>query len=221
MIAYALLFAVQAMQLPEPPPPPVEETGEQRPEDEPDLRLAGALDDRSSPAARLTMARYAACVADGSTEKVADVLVRDFRTTEYRNGLRNLSRANEGCARKVGLRGALRMSNLPFAAALAEEMLRRDAAPLTTRLAKAAAGPAAPTYAPSDAVAMCVARSVPDDVAALFGTEPGSTGEAAALATVEKVAVMCGRGAKLEISPAGLRSIVATASYRLIAGQKS
>lgn len=218
MIVYALLFTMQAGP-PAAPQQPVETTPTPWPDDERELRNAGAFENANSPEARMMMARYAACVVVGSPEKVDEVLMRDFRTTEYRNGFRSLQRANETCARKVGLRGSLRMATLPFAAALAEEMLERDAAPLKMRLAKAAAGPAVPTYAPSDAITMCAARSVPDDVAALLASQPGSAEEGTALATVETAAAMCGRGAKLEISPTGLRSIVATASYRLLARQ--
>lgn len=216
MIFASLLLAMQAAQ-----PAPVDTSPNPWPDDEAELRNAGAFDSVSSPAARITMAKVAACVADVSTEKVTDVLSRDFRTTEYRNGLRNLMRANDACARKVKLRGSLRMTGLPFAAALAEVMLERDPAPLNRRLARAASGPALATYGPSDAIAMCAARSVPDDVAALLASQPGSPEETAALGKVEKVTAMCSRGAKLEITPIGLRSIVTTASYRLVAGQKS
>lgn len=201
--------------------PPLDTTPAPWPDQERELRASGALDSVNSREARQTMAAFAACVAAVSPDKVADVLNRDFRTTTYRNGLRNLSSANESCARKVGLRGSLRMANLPFAAALAEVMLKRDPAPLNARLARAAAGPEVATFAPSDAMAMCVARSVPDDVASLLRSEPGSPDETAALGKVEKVATLCARGTKLEISPLGLRSIIATASYRLVASQQS
>ena len=213
---YALLFAMQAAAQ-----PPLETTPSPWPDDERELRNAGAFDQVNTPEARQMMARYAACLVGGSSEKVADLLTRDFKSGEDRSGVRSLQRANETCSRKIGLRGSLRMADLPISAALAEELLRRDPTPLNVRLAKAAAGEPAPTYSPSDQVAMCVARSVPDDVAALFASEPGSPAETAELGKIEKVAAMCGRGMKLEISPIGLRSIVATASYRLIASQQS
>lgn len=217
MIGYAILFAMQAAA----PQPALDPKPAPWPDQERELRNAGAFDQTNTPGARKMMATLAACVADTSTAKVSDVLRRDFRTSEYRSGLRNLMTANDGCSRKAKLRGSIRMEGLPFAAALAETMLERDATPLNTRLAKAAAGTPAPTYSPSDQIAMCVARSVPDDVAALFASEPGSASETAELAKIEKVAAMCARGKKMEISPIGLRSIVATASYRLVASQKA
>jgi len=176
---------------------------------------------KADPEARATMARFAACVTEKSPEKVVETLNRDFRTTEYRIGLRNLARNNEGCARNAGLRDRLRMNNLAFAAALAEVMLERHAAPLNARLAKAAAGKEAPTYAPSDKVAMCVARSTPDDVAALFASEPGSADEEKAAGKLMPVVKLCGQGAQIEASVTGLRSIIATASFRLLAAQES
>ncbi|WP_432770641.1 MAG: hypothetical protein HEQ22_07880 [Sphingopyxis sp.] len=212
-----LSFLLAAAQAPE---QPVRMDTTPAPWPDPEREKDGAIY-KAGPEARQTMARYAACIADGSPDKVADVLTRDFRTTEYRNGLRNLSRANEGCARRTGLRDTLRMNNLPFAAALAEVMIERDTAPLNARLAKAASGKEAPTFAPSDKVAMCVARSTPDDVAALFASEPGSDGEEQAAAKLLPVADMCGQGVKVEASVTGLRSILATASFRLLAAQES
>ena len=176
----------------------------------------------ADPAARSVMARYASCVADASPDKVSDVLTRDFRTTEYRSGLRNLSDANRGCATKAGMRGdTLRMGNLPFAAALAEVMIERDTSPLNVRLAKAATGKVAATFAPSDKVAMCVARSTPDEVATLFATEAGSDGETQAAAALQPAVKACGPDVAIETAPLGLRSILATASFRLLAAQES
>lgn len=171
--------------------------------------------------ARRTMASFAECVVAGSPAKVADVLVRDFRSTEYRNGLRNLSRDNEGCARKVGLVGRMRMGNLPFAGALAEEMLGADSQPLLKRLSMAALGPNATTYSWTDSVAMCMARGAPQPVAQLFDTAVGSGEEKVAVAGLKPVADICAGGAgKFEASALGLRSMLATASYRLLAAQK-
>lgn len=214
MIAYALLLAMQAAQ---PATPPVDPRPAPWPEPERDLRNAGAFQNPNSPEARLMVAKLANCVLERSEDKVVRLLTSDFRTTAYNNGLRNVMNANYGCARKAGLVGRLRMDNLPFAAALAETMLLRDPTPLNVRLAKAAQGPQTPTFSRSDEVATCVARSAPDDVAALLTSEPGFPSETQALAKVEPVARLCSGGQKLELSPSGLRAIIATASYRLLA----
>jgi hypothetical protein len=177
--------------------------------------------ERNGLEARQTLTRYAACVARQSPEKVASLLQQDFRTTAYQNGLRNLSRANEGCARQVGLRGSMRMNGLPFAGALAELMLRQGPEHLNKRLAKAIGRRKVETFGPSDQIAMCTVRSAPDDVAALFATDVGTTAEATASKKVEAVAKLCSKSVKLETTTDGLRAIVATASYRLLAGQES
>lgn len=184
--------------------------------------LAAASDSgpAADPVARQTLARYAACVAAKSPEKVTDILTQDFRATSYGNGLRNLVRANEECAKQVGTRGErLRGSNLPFAAALAEALMRGNGAPLNVRLAKAASGKEASTFSASDKVAMCVARSSPDDVANLFATDPGSDAEADSAAKLEPVIGLCSQDVRLDTGVAGLRAIVATASFRLLAAQ--
>lgn len=188
---------------------------------DPERERDGAIS-KADPKARQTMALFADCVVDTSPAKVTDVLTRDFRTSEYRNGLRNLARANEGCGKRLGIRDeTLRSSNLPFAAALAEAMMARNAAPLKVRIAKAASGKETATFAPSDKVAMCVARSAPDDVAGLLATAPGSDAETTAANGLLPVARLCGPDLKLESSVAGLRSIIATATFRLLAAQES
>ena len=217
-----MILAILLMLQPVQPPVANDPKPAEWPDPEREVAGGGALAKTGNDtAARLTMARYADCVVDSSPDKVADVLMRDLRTPEYRNGLRNLSRANEGCARKVGLRGSLRMAELPFAAALAEEALRRGTSPLKMRLAKAAGAAHVQTFASTDALAMCIVRSTPDDVAALLTSAPGSDAEAAALATTGQAAQLCARGSRLEITPIGLRSIVATAAYRLLASEQA
>jgi hypothetical protein len=213
--AFALLAAAQAPE----PAPRVDNTPTPWPDPE---RQQNGVISKSDPEARQTLARYAVCVAAKSPEKVTDLLTQDFRQSSYGSGLRNLVRANEGCARQVGTRGErLRGQNLPFAAALAEAMMAREAAPLKARLASAASGKEAATYAPSDKVAMCVARSTPDEVAALFATVVGSDGETRAAEKLLPVVKLCAQDVKLETSVAGLRSIVATASFRLLKAQES
>ncbi|UNU42625.1 hypothetical protein EAO27_07820 [Sphingopyxis sp. YF1] len=214
-LALALLAAAQAPEQ----APRMDNTPTPWPD--PEREQGGAIS-KADPEARQTLARYAACIAARSPDKVTDLLTQDFRETSYGNGLRNLVRANEGCARQVGTRGErLRGQNLPFAAALAEAMMAREATPLKVRLAKAASGKEAATFAPSDKVAMCVARSTPDEVAGLFATEVGSDSEKQVADKLLPVVNLCGQGAKVETSVAGLRSIIATASFRLLAAQES
>jgi hypothetical protein len=172
-----------------------------------------------SPTERAAIAGFGRCVAQESPAKVHSVLTSDFRSSEYRNGMKVLAKVNEGCFRK---RGKMRAGGLPFAAAMAEAMLQKGEAPLNVRLARAALGKSAPTFAPSDAIAMCVARSAPDQVAALFATPIASNGEAKAANDLSLAVKLCSpNGVSVDIQPFGLRAILATASYRLLAAQES
>ena len=166
-----------------------------------------------TPAARAAMADFARCVVRNSPEKAHATLTRDFRTSEYRQALRVLAANNAGCFQ----RGQMRAGGLPFAAAMAEALLAQGQEPLNVRLLRAAPTET-PTYAPSDAVAMCVARSDADNVAALLGSPIASPSESgAALALRVAVARCTPQGVAVELAPFALRSILATASYRLLA----
>ena len=172
-----------------------------------------------SPTERAAIAGFGRCVAKESPAKVHSVLTSDFRSSEYRNGVKVLAKVNEGCFRK---RGKMRAGGLPFAAAMAEAMLQKGEAPLNVRLARAGIGKTAPTFAPSDAIAMCVARSAPDQVAALFATPIASNEEAKAANDLSLAVKLCSpKGVSVDIQPYGLRAILATASYRLLAAQES
>ena len=168
---------------------------------------------------RAAIAAFGRCVVKESPAKAHSVLTSDFRTEEYRAGLKVLAKVNETCFNR---RGRMRAGGLPFAAAMAEAMMMKGEVPLNVRLARAGIGKAAPTYAPSDAVAMCVARSVPDQVAALFATPISSEAETNAAKDLSTAVRLCTpKGVSVDIQPYGLRSILATASYRLLAAQGS
>ena len=173
---------------------------------------------RANPEARGTLAAFAQCVVASSPARAHSVLTRDFTTTAYRNELKLLSEFNRSC---LGGRRGFRASGLPFAGALAEAMLAREASPLNVRLARASSGKPAPTFAPSDAAAMCAVRSAPDQVAALLASPVASGAEFEAAAAVLPALKACARKADVDVDvqPVGLRSIVATASYRLLAAQ--
>ena len=172
-----------------------------------------------SPTERAAVAAFGRCVVKESPAKAHSVLTADFRTSEYRDGLKVLARVNEGCFNR---RGKMRAGGLPFAAAMAEAAIMSSNVPLNVRLARAGIGNPAPTYAPSDAMAMCIARSVPDQVAALFATPIASNEETQAAEELRPAARLCApKGVGLDIQPYGLRAILATASYRLLAAQEN
>lgn len=181
--------------------------------------VAEALDEihsRGEKPARPVMARYGSCVADRSRDKAAEALRMDFTTNSYRSRMQALSKNNHDC---FGRRGSMRGSTLLFAGFIAERLLSDDATPLNVRLARAAARPAPASYAPSDTMAICLVRSLPDQVAALFATRVESPEETAAVAQIAPLAPRCAPDGKtIEITPDGLRAVLATAAYRSLAG---
>ena len=202
-------------------PVPQGRTADERPAPFPDVYEE--MDRAVTPASREAMAVFAGCVLERSAERARSLLTADFTRTSYRNGLTNLSRSNEDCFRRTGER-VMRATGLALAAAMAEHLIEQDPSPLNARLARAAVGKPARTYAPSDAAAMCVARSAPDDVARLFAAAPGSEAEAAAATALQPALSACARvvgSSPIETDAYGLRSIVATAAYRLLAAQES
>lgn len=166
----------------------------------------------SSPGARRAVQQFGACVADQSPEKAARTLAMDFRSPTYRSALNNLARANEGC---FGYRGAMRSSRLLFAGAIAERLMARDPAPLNARLVRAAARSSPPARSPSDAIAMCVVRSAPDESARLFASEVASGAEAQAIEVLGIAVRLCSQGQRPLLTNAeGLRAMLATAAFR-------
>lgn len=170
----------------------------------------------SSAAARRTMAEFGRCVARRSPAKAHKTLNRDFRTAEYRNALLTLAKVNQDC---MG-RGRMRAGGLLFAAAIAEAMLVADPVPLNVRLLRAARTDA-PTYAPTDKIAMCVARSDPDGAARLLTAPIAAPAEDQAAAALKPAIRRCAPpGTPVQITPAGMRAFLATASYRLLAASQ-
>ena len=211
-----LLALVLAAQNPLPPAPPPNQTPPPR---EPSAAHA-IIDQEADTAqaraeAREILNAFGRCVARASAAMAEETLVMDFTSRAYRSRLRQMADNNrESCFRRAG---RMRMDGLLLAGGIAEELLARDPAPLNTRLARAALGPATPAFSVSDAIAVCVVRSVPDDVARLFATEVASEAEAEALAAVSPIVAACNRtGHPFSASHPGLRAILATAAFRSV-----
>ena len=169
--------------------------------------------EESSANARVQMERFATCVADRSPEKAARTISMDFRSTTYRSALKNLADANRDC---YGYRSTMRSGGLSFAGALAERLLERDASALNARIIRAGSGQTA-ARSPSDAIALCVVRSAPDDVARLFATEVASGAERDAVKALRVALDACARNqARLETTPEGFRAMLATAAFRTV-----
>ena len=102
-----------------------------------------------------------------------------------------------------------------------ERLIEQDAEPLLTRLSMAVIGPEAETFSYTDEVAMCAVRGAPDIVARLFATEIETPDEQASFAALAPVVAYCTKDrTPVEASPLAMRSMLATASFRLLAAQK-
>ena len=170
----------------------------------------------STVTARQEMQKFGTCVADASPVKAAKTLRMDFSSNTYESALRNLAQANDDCFRRR--RDAMRSHNLSFAGAIAERLVERDPSPLNVRLMKSSAAQPNPK-APSDAIAFCVVRSAPDDVAKLFATDVATDAERSAVQALQPVTKACSKGPQLATTDEGLRAMLATAAFRIVATQ--
>ncbi|TCD05298.1 hypothetical protein EYB45_07395 [Erythrobacteraceae bacterium CFH 75059] len=175
---------------------------------------------------RAAIEAWTACIADENRESVARTLARDFTSAEYQREMTKLAQTR-GSGRCFNAMPAkyrrIELGGLPFAGGLAERLLETHPDPLVLRLSRAVAGKAPATYSYTDAVAMCAVRGAPHVVAALFETPINSPEEVHALADVKPVFDICARqgGRPVEASAMGMRSMLATASFRLLQAQES
>lgn len=169
---------------------------------------------------RQATARFAACLVEGDSGAVSGILKSDFETAEYRDRLRRLAGASPECHARVGIAPDFRVPDLPLAGALAEKMIPGDGASLAQRLVKASTVDV-PTSTMLDFIAICTTRFAPEAVANLLNTELDSPEEARAADALQRPVKHCSRGAHVTTTPASLRSILATAAFRLLAAQES
>jgi hypothetical protein len=213
LVAAPMAFAQQQAQTPAPLP-----SGDPRTSgsDAPDEDLLPAR--TGVPAT----ARFGVCVADASPGKARDALTMDFTSPAYRRAMDVLIQNNGQC---FGRRGQFRGSRLLLAGRMAERLLTRETMPpLNARLARAAMTPAVPARSENDAMAICIVRSAPDEVATLLSSDVASPAEKAAIDTLLPIAPRCWQGkGQLTLNPIEFRASVATAAFRSVdgaAGQK-
>ncbi len=174
---------------------------------------------------RAALEYWTACIADEKADDVKRTLARDFNSADYRREIRILSetRVSSRCFADIpGEYRRIRLGGLPFAGGLAERLIEQGDETLLLRLSRAVVGAAPQTYSATDAVAMCVVRGAPQQVANLFATPINTAEETAALAAITPAANICAGGeGRFEASALGMRSMLATASFRLLEGQEN
>jgi hypothetical protein len=167
------------------------------------------------------MQAYGACVVANHRGEAERLLAKDFTASSYRTGMRLLADdARRRCARDaIGANGSMRGDELLFAGAVAEALIERGGEPLNSRLARASTAEQE-SFSATDSIALCLARSLPDELAALYAAEPGSPDEVEASAPLAQAVTPCATAAgldrKFDLSTAALRAMTATAAYRLI-----
>ncbi|WP_373489534.1 hypothetical protein [Blastomonas sp.] len=138
----------------------------------------------------------------------------DFRTTAYRSALRTLAIDNRQCL--AG--GKMQSAGILFAAGMAERLLETRFAPARDTLVRAADSVAPEPRNASDALAICVVRTAPADVAGLFESDVAGEQEMAMAKALTPTVNRCaGSGLSPVMSTSGLRAILATAALRVVA----
>ncbi len=187
---------------------------------------ANAQQERNERMQRLAVAAWTACIADEFPQDVNDLLTQDYRSDSYRTQLRDLSERRVSSECFSAMPRAYRrieLGGLPFAGGLAEQMIERDTQrPLVRRLSVAVMAEPVATYSYTDQVANCIVLGAPNLAADLFATEPASGEETAAFAQLDAVQAICTQnGSAIEASPLAMRSMLATASFRILAARNA
>ena len=183
------------------------------------------VQDANNAEARLAIEAYGACVVKLNPKESARVLSMDYKKSTYRTALKMLVMdAERRCARDSFGQGRMRGDDLSMAAAIAEALLESDPKTVNARLAGIGAAQRTP-LGKMDAVAHCLARSLPDQVGQLFATAPASEAETAAAAPLLQAVPSCARATgavdQYDLTVPAVRAILATASFRILAAQES
>lgn len=175
------------------------------------------IKDPSTPEARNTLTEATSCIVSTSPDESSSLLRMDFRTPAYKGKMQRLFDNNRNCFKD----GWLRAHGLLVAGGLAEQLLAKSPQKTNVRLAMLAPNSTQKPRTPTDAVAMCTARSDPDGVARLFASKAASAEETSAAQAMALAMSRCNpTNIKISVSPAGLRAMLATATYRLLEGQE-
>ena len=171
----------------------------------------------SDPASLVEMQAFGRCAAKRVPAKAAALLQMDYTTPQYQQALRKIALSNTSCV--PGKHG--RFAPVLFAGALAEGLLS-NTNDLAGALAYDPSKTAVKTLGETDLIAHCVARTAPREVTALFATPAASDAEGAAIRTLAPTVEACvAKGQTARFNRAGLRAILATASYRIVEANRA
>lgn len=164
---------------------------------------------------RAALDTFGSCVAVRAPLKASRTLNLDFTTRQYDDALRALVRENRIC---IGSNRQARVAGVLAAGSIAEGLLEADGGRLLAQLPQSATASVAAPHSPSDQAMMCVIRRSPADIARLFGTAPATAEEKTAVAAITPALSPClEQGTQARLNTAGLRAVLATAAYRMVA----
>lgn len=175
-----------------------------------DLSAAPSVEDRR------VLLGFARCVVRHEPGRARTLILGDYTSDAYRNGLRRLADAGNVCL-PPGSR--LRFGGVLLAGNLAETLLVGVAprGTLANRVAFSAAVAPFRAYDQTEVASICVVRAAPAETEALLATAQGSAEETAALgAIMPQLAPCLASGVELRLNRSGLRAALALAAYRLV-----
>ena len=156
---------------------------------------------------------YSRCVVFNRPTQARQVLAMDPETPRFNEALTGLIHRLNGCTH-----GRLAANQLLFVGSLAEQLLKRQGSlDLASATAHNPSRPALRARDEADYMAMCLVRAQPSKVADLFDARPGSAEEGAAVTAIQPHLAGCmTAGQSMRLNRAGLRAVLAWASFRLI-----
>lgn len=185
--------------------------------------VAAAAQAEAKPAASAavdirTVHVFAECMSDRYRPGVRRLLALDYRSRAYEHLMDTLTDEGRRCLPFAA--GKIESASVLLAGAFAESLLKEAlaGAPLAQRVAHDPSRPAIAARDDGEYLALCVVRTMPDEVAALLATKPASEAERLAIASIRPQLATCLRaGAAARLNAAGLRAVLALAAYRLVA----
>jgi len=158
------------------------------------------------------MQNFSRCVVRREPDRAREILALDYRTSEYQQQLRDLALAERGC-----LRGAqLSFGGVLLAGAMAEAMLPQLLEGRTLAAGIAAAPATSEPRDDGERAALCTVQAAPDGVASLLVSNVGTSAERdAVMAITTPLAGCLTAGTQATLNRAGIRALLALASYRL------
>jgi hypothetical protein len=163
-----------------------------------------------------TMRNFAKCVFDRSPRAAANLLAMEPGDRNFPDAMRRFAQGHEDCAPM----SRLTLSGIYFIGGVAEASVnyRIRGDHLSRYVALDPARPAIRARDETEMMTLCTVRRAPEELAALFATEPMSEAEAGAMRTLGPVIGGClTNGQTLRLDRAALRAMLALSAYRLMA----